>query len=73
MNPISCHVENKWFIKIYSYFIFKNSVMVHWVQLQGFIESELQSQIRNMLNLFLADLECLVKVHWNTLFISFGL
>lgn len=45
--------------------------MVHWVQLQGFIESELQLQVRNILSLFLADSECLVKMHWSTLFISF--
>lgn len=53
------------------FFFFFNSVIVHWVKLQGFIESGLQLQIRNILNLFLADLECLVKVHWNTLFIRF--
>lgn len=59
-------------------YFFLNSVMVHWVQLhwvqlQDFVESGLQLQIRNIWSLFLADLEFLVKVHWNTLFISFVL
>lgn len=69
------HAMLKWnsLSKCIHILFFKNSVMVHWVQLQGFIESELQLQIRNILSLFLADLACLVKVHQNTLFISFVL